>query len=824
MRRSTNNFFDIFGFTKHEKRSRSLGRRGASSSNPLNLAVEQLENRRMLTTPAVGSFLRLEGIPGPDKDISSFISATAAANTAYDPATGPNYEDMEDNNLVRSAISRYASDAGATASSFVKAAGFILPAIDESIGWVESIAVPFVSIESVQLGAATQGSGGAEAFSSPSAGLRGKFEYQDPTPLVTKEFYGAIYIPAIGVGVASGESSSWGTSQIPSGSIKKNGVTVASVSVFGSGGSGLGKPGSIEYTVSVWVEGQDPYQFQTSGVNVYVNFVTSIEDGDEFTFDASVGVSSGSSHTSAQNVSEGSSLATLNFVQTVAVYGFAYETGNPPTLPPVWDGDGEDLPMFHYDTVPGDLDGDGGVDGDDAIAWANIIDAAAENSNLPLIVTTSEDVNDGDYSFHDLSLREAIALAADSNHPGQDAIVFAKWVDNIDLGGTQLVVNSNVHIAGPGADKLTIDANGLSRVFSINSGVQTTISGLTITDGQVTGTNYGGAIRNAGDLTLNSVVVSDNHSAINGGAVYNAVGSKLRVEDSTFTLNSATTGGAIYSASYLNDAFVIERSAFFDNEANNAGALYLSGDDGLTGTATIRNSTFSGNRALTTSGGAIKNGASAPPLTIINSTIAYNTSVSGGGGIDMHNNSDNRFTLHNTILAHNDATSATTDNLNRAVSSASSYNVIGYGGTSGLTNNVAGNILLGSGVSAGLASLGDYGGKTKTHALLVSSPALDMGNDSLATTYDQRGIGYARIIDGDGVGGARIDIGAYEYDPAASLAFAAPSSQTSRESYFESLDFDLRMEAAMAALFQAEQETTAGRSFWPGHRRMRSRG
>jgi len=605
----------------------------------------------------------------------------------------------------------------------------------------------------------------------------------------------------------------------------KNGVSVAFVTVNGSGGGGLGSPGSIEYTVSVWTEGQEePYVFNTSGVNVYVNFVTSIADGDVFTFDASVGVSSGSSRVSAGNVGEGSSLATLNFLQTVAVYGFAYEAGSPPPLPPAWDGDGEDLPLFHYDSVPGDLDGDGDVDGDDAIAWAGMIDAAAENSNLPLIVTTSEDVDDGDYSFHDLSLREAIALAADVNHPGEDTIVFAKWVDEIDLGGTQLVVNSDIHIVGPGADKLSIDANGSSRVFSINSGITATISGMTITGGHLTGANHGGAIYNNGALTINAAMVTGNDSAVYGGAVYTHSTGKLRVVDSTFTLNAAgSTGGAIFSNSNLTDALVIERSAFYDNEADSGGAILLDGSDAEVGTATISNSTFSDNRALTGGGGAIKNSSGAPPLTIVNSTIAYNTSYSGGGGIDMHHVSENRFTLHNTILAHNDSTLASTDNLNRAVKSASSYNVIGYGGTSGLTNGVAGNILLGSGVSAGLATLDDYGGKTKTHALIVSSPALDKGNDSLATNYDQRGAGYARIIDGDGVGGTRIDIGAYEYDPAASLVFAVSSSQTSRESYFESLDSDLRMEVALAGLFQAEQEATSGRSFWPGHRRMRSR-
>ncbi|MCC7086749.1 MAG: hypothetical protein IT427_17245, partial [Pirellulales bacterium] len=67
-----------------------------------------------------------------------------------------------------------------------------------------------------------------------------------------------------------------------------------------------------------------------------------------------------------------------------------------------------------------------------------------------------------------------------------------------------------------------------------------------------------------------------------------------------------------------------------------------------------------------------------------------------------------------------------------------------------------------------LGPLVDNGGPTKTHALLPGSPAIDAGDPSalsgIAGTplFDQRGMPYTRVFDADGVGGGRIDIGAYE--------------------------------------------------------------
>ena len=61
----------------------------------------------------------------------------------------------------------------------------------------------------------------------------------------------------------------------------------------------------------------------------------------------------------------------------------------------------------------------------------------------------------------------------------------------------------------------------------------------------------------------------------------------------------------------------------------------------------------------------------------------------------------------------------------------------------------------------GTLVLGSNGGSTQTMALLAGSPAIDAGLTCSPT--DQRGL--VRPVDGDGVGGAVCDIGAFEYHP-----------------------------------------------------------
>ena len=76
-------------------------------------------------------------------------------------------------------------------------------------------------------------------------------------------------------------------------------------------------------------------------------------------------------------------------------------------------------------------------------------------------------------------------------------------------------------------------------------------------------------------------------------------------------------------------------------------------------------------------------------------------------------------------------------------------------------------------IDAKLAAMASNGGQTLTHALLSGSPALEAGNPAAVPgtggvpQFDQRGTPFSRLVDYDGVGGARIDIGAVEMTPAA---------------------------------------------------------
>ncbi len=103
------------------------------------------------------------------------------------------------------------------------------------------------------------------------------------------------------------------------------------------------------------------------------------------------------------------------------------------------------------------------------------------------------------------------------------------------------------------------------------------------------------------------------------------------------------------------------------------------------------------------------------------------------------------------------------------MSLAGAYNLIGTGGSGGLTNTNGNQVGV---VDPDLGPLAYYGGPTQTIALLPGSPAIDAGSNALAVdpstgqplTTDQRGPGFVRIYNGT------VDIGAYEFLPAASDA------------------------------------------------------
>ncbi|MEM7343798.1 MAG: choice-of-anchor Q domain-containing protein [Chloroflexota bacterium] len=139
-------------------------------------------------------------------------------------------------------------------------------------------------------------------------------------------------------------------------------------------------------------------------------------------------------------------------------------------------------------------------------------------------------------------------------------------------------------------------------------------------------------------------------------------------------------------------------------------------------------------------------------VTINHSTIFNNT----GYGI---RNALGTTQLHNTIVASNGGLGTTKD-INGTLNAASSYNLIGNGDSSGLTNGVNGNLLgtTGSLINAMLGVLQNNGGNTLTHLPSPGSPAINTGNPAFIAppTQDQRGTGFDRVFD------SRLDIGAVE--------------------------------------------------------------
>jgi hypothetical protein len=124
--------------------------------------------------------------------------------------------------------------------------------------------------------------------------------------------------------------------------------------------------------------------------------------------------------------------------------------------------------------------------------------------------------------------------------------------------------------------------------------------------------------------------------------------------------------------------------------------------------------------------------------------------------------------LNHTIVAGNLRGASTKDDVEGSFNAF--YSLIGDKRTE--TVNDTGGSLIGQNgsvsnppIDAKLGPLANNGGPTLTHALLSNSPALEAGNPSGVggnPQFDQRGTPFLRIVDFDGVGGARIDIGAVE--------------------------------------------------------------
>jgi hypothetical protein len=216
------------------------------------------------------------------------------------------------------------------------------------------------------------------------------------------------------------------------------------------------------------------------------------------------------------------------------------------------------------------------------------------------------------------SLRQTIA----NSMPG-DAIVF-------DVSGTITLTNGaleifkDIAVIGSGASALAINGAGAARIFSINSNVTVSISGLTVCNGRTldgvagTATNdggtsaSGGAVFTAGSLTLVNCVITSNQTG-NGGNGFSPPIPPYPPHTPPTSGGSSGNGGAIYNSGTL----CLSNCIITDNATGSGGAR-------------AHNDTYWSSSGTAGSGGAIYNLGT---LTLINSVVSEGrTGVADGSG------------------------------------------------------------------------------------------------------------------------------------------------------------------------------------------------
>jgi hypothetical protein len=245
-------------------------------------------------------------------------------------------------------------------------------------------------------------------------------------------------------------------------------------------------------------------------------------------------------------------------------------------------------------------------------------DAPLEQLSAPqpsVIVTSSADSGVG-------SLRQAIADAA--------PLTFLCFTNSVTLA-SELVIDKPLVIYG--GNNVNLSGNDSSRVLRANSGASGTIAlvGFRIRNGRATndssGTNGGGGIKNAGNLTLIGMTISNNTAR----GLDTALGLPPQSTDAR--------GGGIDNAGVLNAI----NSSVRDNLAlgvNFAGSTAPSGFSGISGGTALgagvyNSGTFTGTRNRITQNTALGGSGGNAALGVINpqtGTCIFPNVVGGRGG------------------------------------------------------------------------------------------------------------------------------------------------------------------------------------------------
>ena len=440
-------------------------------------------------------------------------------------------------------------------------------------------------------------------------------------------------------------------------------------------------------------------------------------------------------------------------------------------------GDNADIPSEA--DLGFDVDGDGSIETGplerDASGFDRIVDGttdigASENYKNTWTVSTTSDVDDGDLTTGNLSLREAIRVAEDGDLVIFDGSVFSADGDErsnatIALTQGQIFIGNSRTITidgdtnGDGIADVTLDGagNNNQNMLYVAPGAGAKIHALTFQNASSIGAS-GGAVATNGTTTILNSTFLDNYSSGFAGALRTYASSDVVIANTTFEGNTSDAGGAIRN----------------------------------TGNLTIFNSTFHGNFAQDTSGsdggGAIEN-TSGGNLYITNSTFTGNIAALEGGAILLEGTGT--FLMNNNILVGNvegrgtltsyiDDVSSTSTGTNISnggnVFGASVINTPGDAITTATATFDAVTSVFNGGFVATAGVIGDNGGTTDTVLILQGGAAVDQGISGDIPTESALGIDVNRddILSGSAVDidqrgsirdfGSSVDAGAVELD------------------------------------------------------------
>ena len=329
--------------------------------------------------------------------------------------------------------------------------------------------------------------------------------------------------------------------------------------------------------------------------------------------------------------------------------------------------------------------------------------------------------------------------------------------------------------SGPQHTHLTVHGTVVKPIITVlGSNTKAHIQDLELRGGHVLTLEKGGALSNHGKLSIQNVRISNNTVISEGGGIHNF--GEMWVYDSIIEGNEAGHGGGgisnagsmiIYN-SYILGNVVVGTGQFGDPWDGGGGGILNSGQLHVARSAILENWSV-------LSGGGIRTRGTGK-LSVINTTIAENHAGELGGGVHATGNA----LLRHVTVAYNTIgesspfggggivaqSLATVDVRNSIVAwnapqeCEKIFAVITGVGNITLDGSCVPIQLNTIGSDPLLGPLGYHGGTTPSYSLLDGSPAIDAANAMHCLPGDQRG--FARPIDGDGLGGAQCDAGSFE--------------------------------------------------------------